>query len=182
MGSRPGVAIFVRDAMNSGYPIRTGECQRRGSAGASRGRSNDRASARATAARRRRVRASTQTRPHPREDTSAFAVQHAAAAYTRRPFHNFRRTRHVARVGGRWLRFPLWLRCSSLLRLCSRWSHSEGAVLVERQAPSDGVDFLGRKRLEGQAGERCLSVELGESGVAHERHGKALLSALLSNI
>lgn len=80
MGSRPGVAIFVRDAMNSGYPIRTGECQRRGSAGASRGRSNDRASARASAARRRRVRASAQTRPHPREDTSAFAVQHAVAA------------------------------------------------------------------------------------------------------
>ena len=80
MGSRPGVAIFVRDAMNSGYPIRTGEYQRRGSVGALRGRPNGRASARATAARRRRVRASVQARPHPREDTSAFAVQHAAAA------------------------------------------------------------------------------------------------------
>lgn len=119
------------------------------------------------------------TRPHLQ---FSMLLRRETRMYTRRPFHNFRRTRHVARVGGRWLRFPLWLRCSSLLRLCSRWSHSEGAVLVERQAPSDGVDFLGRKRLEGQAGERCLSVELGESGVAHERHGKALLSALLSNI
>lgn len=64
--------------MYSGYP-RMGEFQRRGSAGVPYGRPDGRARTRATAARRRRVRASAQARPHPRQDTSAFAVQHAAA-------------------------------------------------------------------------------------------------------
>lgn len=55
-------------------------------------------------------------------------------------------------------------------------------VLVEWQVSRDGVDLLGGKRLECKAGERCLAMELGETGIAHESHGKALLPALLCNV
>ncbi|WP_207302762.1 hypothetical protein [Olsenella sp. Marseille-P4559] len=66
--------------MYSSYPIQTGERQRRGSAGAPYGRSVALTRPRATVSRRRRVRRGAAARPHPREDTSCFAVQHAAAA------------------------------------------------------------------------------------------------------
>lgn len=79
MGSRLGMAVFERDAMYSGFAIEMGEQhQRRGSTGASCKRSSACTKARA-AVGRRRVHRGARARPHPRQDTSAFAVQHAAA-------------------------------------------------------------------------------------------------------
>ena len=48
--------------------------------------------------------------------------------------------------------------------------------LVERELAGQGVDRLGGKRLEGEAGVGGLPMELGVSGVAHERHRKAELA------
>ena len=76
----PEWQFFARDAVYSGFTIEMEECHRRGSAGAP----DERPSAhvgthRAASTRHWRHRRSARSRPHPRQDTSAFAVQHAAA-------------------------------------------------------------------------------------------------------
>ena len=49
--------------------------------------------------------------------------------------------------------------------------------LVQRQVAGEGVDLLGGKRFEGEAGVGGLAVELGVARVSDERNRKAELAA-----